>query len=80
MHTQLPGRGSPLCLLVPGPQPPQPHPCACRSWHEGRELPVEELARQYGVDAELLRRVLRYNSVPAVQQAEDGRLIGSWPE
>ena len=43
-------------------------------------MSAEELAARYGADPGVLRAVLRYNSVPAVREEPDGRLVGSWPE
>ncbi|KAK9830109.1 hypothetical protein WJX72_009843 [[Myrmecia] bisecta] len=37
---------------------------------------VEALARQYGVDPALLQSVLRYNRLPVITTADDGRLLG----
>jgi hypothetical protein len=53
---------------------------AHRAWQQGRDLPAEELAREYSANLDVLRKLLQYNSVPAVTQAADGRLVGSWPE
>ena len=33
---------------------------------------------RYGIDQSLLERVLRFNRIPAISQAADGRLFGSW--
>lgn len=39
-----------------------------------------DLACRYGVDAEILANVLRFNAAPILREDEDGNLIGSWPK
>ena len=34
----------------------------------------------YEIDAELLGTVLKYNALPVLHEAEDGRVSGSWPK
>lgn len=51
-----------------------------RALHAGHQLSVDDLARRYGADPEVLRHFLHHNTGPVVHAARDGRLVGSWPD
>ncbi|KAL4439499.1 hypothetical protein ABPG77_008828 [Micractinium sp. CCAP 211/92] len=51
-----------------------------RALHAGHQLSVDDLARRYGADPEVLRHFLHHNAGPVVHAARDGRLVGSWPD
>lgn len=51
-----------------------------RAAAHGRDPPsAAELAQRYGARQEVLEKVLQHASVPLISEAEDGRLVGSWP-
>lgn len=51
-----------------------------RAVHAGRQLSIDDLARQYGADPAVLRHFLQHNAGPVVRSEPDGRLVGSWPD
>lgn len=65
---------------------PDPAPLPCtpslprRAVHAGRQLSIDDLARQYGADPAVLRHFLQHNAGPVVRSEPDGRLVGSWPD
>lgn len=52
----------------------------CRGVRLGQPPAVDDLARRYGANPEVLQRFLEHNSAPVVQAARDGRFIGIWPD
>lgn len=43
-----------------------------------KQMDLAALANRYGIEKQLLEKVLHFNRIPAITQQADGRLFGSW--